>query len=156
MGLTPAQWASERVLRVCCVAEVLAETAAARTDAACTEPLFRALYASILRDEVRHKHISALYIDYAYETWTDAERVRLGRVLADELMKFRGLWHGGPHEPVGATVPEHRLGFLCRGELASVALEAALGKIVKPLAEIDGHEGWPGGHESAPDCRVQN
>jgi hypothetical protein len=135
--LTPAQWAAERILRVCCVAEVLAEAAAARTYAACTEPLPRALYASILRDEVHHKQLGALYIEYAYESWSDAERERLGRVLADELMKFRALWTGAPRVPVGPTVPEHRLGFLQRGELASVALDAALSKIVKPLAEID-------------------
>jgi hypothetical protein len=135
--LTPAQWAAERVLRVSCVAEVLAEAAAARTYAACTEPLPRALYASILRDEVHHKQLGALYIEYAYESWSDAERERLGRVLADELTKFRGLWTGGPRVPVGPTVPEHRLGFLQRGELASVALDAALSKIVRPLAEID-------------------
>lgn len=135
--LTPAQWAAERVLRVSCVAEVLAEAAAARTYAACTEPLPRALYTSILRDEVYHKQLGALYIEYAYESWSDAERARLGRVLADELLKFRNLWSGAPRVPVGATVPEHRLGFLKRGELASVALDAALTKIVKPLAEID-------------------
>lgn len=135
--LTPAQWAAERVLRVCCVAEVLAEAAAARTYAACTEPLPRALYASILRDEVYHKQLGALYIEYAYESWSDAERVRLGRVLADELFKFRGLWTGPPRVPVGATVPEHRLGFLQPSELASVALDAALNGVVKPLAAID-------------------
>jgi hypothetical protein len=134
--LTPAQWAAERVLRVSCVAEVLAEAAAARTYAACTEPLPRALYASILRDEVHHKQLGALYIEYAYESWSDAERARLGRVLADELFKFRGLW-SGERVGVGDTVPEHRLGFLKRDELASVALQAALTKIVKPLAEID-------------------
>jgi hypothetical protein len=135
--LTPAQWATERVLRVSCVAEVLAEAAAARTYAACTEPLPRALYTSILRDEVYHKQLGALYIEYAYESWDDAERARLGRVLADALFEFRGLWAGGPRMAVGDTVPEHRLGFLKPGELGSVALDAALNKIVKPLAEID-------------------
>ena len=135
--LTPAQWAAERVLRVSCVAEVLAGAAAARTYQACTEPLPRALYTSILRDEVYHKQLGALYIEYAYESWSDAERVRLGRVLADELFKFRGLWAGQRRVPVGDTVPQHELGFLKRGELASVALDAALKKIVAPLAEID-------------------
>jgi len=38
---------------------------------------------------------------------------------------------------VGETVPEHQLGFLKRGELASVALHAAITKVVRPLAEID-------------------
>lgn len=135
--LTPAQWAAERVLRVSCVAEVLAEAAAARTYAACTEPLPRALYTSILRDEVYHKQLGALYIEYAYESWSDAERVRLGRVLADELFKYRNLWSGVTRVAVGATVAEHRLGFLKPGELASVAFDAALTKIVKPLSEID-------------------
>lgn len=63
--------------------------------------------------------------------------MRLGRVLADELFNFRGLWTGGPREAIGATVPEHQLGFLKRSELASVALDAALTKVVAPLAEID-------------------
>jgi hypothetical protein len=135
--LTPAQWAAERVLRVSCVAEVLAEAAAARTYAACTEPLPRALYTSILRDEVYHKQLGALYIEYAYDSWSDAERERLGRVVADELFKFRGLWAGFAPKPVGATVPEHELGFLKREELASVTRDAALTKVVKPLAEID-------------------
>ncbi|MFO0737209.1 MAG: hypothetical protein U0270_15070 [Labilithrix sp.] len=136
-GLTPAQWAAERVIRVSCVAEVLAEAAAARTYAACTEPLPRALYASILRDEVYHKQLGALYIEYAYETWDAAERARLARVVADELFRFRNLWCGGPLEPVGPTIPEHQLGFLKPGELGGVALDAALKKIVEPLAEID-------------------
>ncbi|MBL8608885.1 MAG: hypothetical protein JNL38_16285 [Myxococcales bacterium] len=133
--LTPLQWANERVLRVSCVAEVLAEAAAARTFVACTEPLPRALYTSILRDEVYHKQLGALYIEWAYEDWSDEERARLGRVVADELAKFRGLW-SVPLAPVGPTVDEHRLGFLKRGELGQVALDAALRDVVKPLAEI--------------------
>ncbi len=134
--LTPAQWAAERVLRVSCVAEVLAEAAAARTYAACTEPLPRALYTSILRDEVYHKQLGALYIEYAYETWSDAERERLGHVLADELFKFKGLWDGLSPVPVGPTVAEHKLGFLKSAELAHVALDAAQKKVIAPLAEI--------------------
>lgn len=135
--LTPAQWAAERVLRVCCVAEVLAEAAAARTYAACTEPLPRALYASILRDEVHHKQLGALYIEFAYESWSDAERARLGAVVADELFKFRTLWDVPGRRPVGKTIPQHQLGFLRREELAQVAFDAALTRIVEPLAEID-------------------
>ncbi len=134
--LTPGQWANERVLRVSCVAEVLAEAAAARTYAACTEPLPRALYADILRDEVHHKQLGVLYIEYAYESWTDDERERLGHVLADQLGKFRGLWDVPLRTPVGAAAPEHRLGFLQRAELAHVALHAALTDVVAPLAEI--------------------
>jgi hypothetical protein len=134
--LSPLQWANERVLRVSCVAEVLAEAAAARTYQACREPLPRALYASILRDEVYHKQLGALYIEWAYEDWDDAERERLGHVLADELFKFRGLWSVAGRAPVGPTVPEHDLGFLKREELAQVALDAALRDVVAPLADI--------------------
>lgn len=134
--LTPMQWANERVLRVSCVAEVLAEAAAARTHLACTEPLPRALYTSILRDEVYHKQLGVLYIEWAYESWDAAERQRLGRVLADELLHYRGLWRGVRPTPVGVTVPRHRLGFLERSELAHVALGAALEHVVKPLAAI--------------------
>jgi hypothetical protein len=133
---TPKQWANERVLSVCCVAEVLAEAAAARTYQACTDALPRALYASILRDEVYHKQLGALYIEYAYETWDDAERERLGRVVADQLFKFRALWDVPVREAVGPSVPEHALGFLKRSELAHVARNAALADVVKPLAEI--------------------
>jgi hypothetical protein len=134
--LTPRQWANERVLRVSCVAEVLAEAAAARTYAACTDALPRALYASILRDEVYHKQLGALYIEYAYESWTDDERERLGHVLAAELFKYRALWDVPLREAVGPTAPEHKLGFLKRSELAHVALDAALTDVVAPLAEI--------------------
>ena len=134
--LTPKQWANERVLRVSCVAEVLAEAAAARTYAACTDALPRALYASILRDEVYHKQLGVLYIEYAYESWADDERARLGHVLAAELFKYRPLWDVPLREAVGPTVPEHELGFLRRSELASVALDAALTDVVAPLAEI--------------------
>lgn len=135
-GLTPSQWANERVLRVSCVAEVLAEAAAARTYAACTEPLPRALYASILRDEVHHKQLGALYVEWAYESWDDAERARLGRVLADELARFRGLWDVPAPRAVRAGDPRHALGFLARDELARVAREAALDDVVAPLAAI--------------------
>jgi hypothetical protein len=134
--LTPKQWANERVLRVSCVAEVLAEAAAARTYHACTDSLPRALYASILRDEVYHKQLGALYIEYAYESWNDEERERLGHVLAEELFKYRPLWDVPGRAPVGPTVPEHELGFLKRPELAKVALDAALTDVVAPLAGI--------------------
>lgn len=134
--LTPAEWANERVLRVSCVAEVLAEAAAARTYAACTDALPRALYARILRDEVYHKQLGALYIEYAYESWTAAERERPGHVLAAELFKYRALWDVPSREAVGPTVPEHELGFLKRSELASVAVDAALTDVVAPLAAI--------------------
>jgi len=134
--LEPKQWANERVLRVSCVAEVLAEAAAARTYTACNDGLPRALYASILRDEVYHKQLGALYIEYAYETWSSAERERLGHVVAEELFKYRALWDVPRREPVGPTVAEHELGFLKRSELATVALDAALKDVVAPLAEI--------------------
>lgn len=134
--LTPKQWANERVLRVSCIAEVLAEAAAARTYVACPEGLPRALYASILRDEVHHKQLGALYIEYAYESWTDEERERLGHVLANELFKYRALWDVPVREAVGPTVEEHQLGFLRRSELAHVTLDAALTDVVAPLAEI--------------------
>lgn len=134
--LTPKQWANERVLRVSCVAEVLAEAAAARTYTACTDGLPRALYANILRDEVYHKQLGALYIEVAYESWSDAERERLGHVVADELFRYRALWDVPKREPVGPTVAEHELGFLKRSELATVALDAALKDVVAPLAEI--------------------
>ena len=137
MVLCPRSYSTnERVLRVSCVAEVLAEAAAARTYVACPEGLPRALYASILRDEVYHKQLGALYIEYAYESWTDEERTRLGHVLADELFKYRALWDVPVREPVGPMVEEHQLGFLKRSELAQVAFDAALRDVVAPLAEI--------------------
>lgn len=97
----------------------------------------RAAAARALREEVYRKQLGALYIEYAYESWSDDERTRLGRVVADELFRFRGLRGDGPRKAVGPTVAEHRLGFLRRSELASVTLDAALAKVVKPLAEID-------------------
>ena len=88
-----------------------------------------------LRDLGR-RTVGALYIEYAYESWTDAERARLGHVLAEELFRYRALWDVPRREAVGPTIAEHRLGFLKRSELASVALDAAVKDVVAPPSEI--------------------
>ncbi|MFI5306995.1 MAG: ferritin-like domain-containing protein [Polyangiales bacterium] len=90
--LTPFQRANELALRIGCIAEVYAGGTAAPMMRTTTHPLVRSVYASILRDEARHKRFGSLYFEWAGERLDDAERERLARVALSTLASYAPLW----------------------------------------------------------------
>jgi len=145
--LTPFQRANELALRIGCVAEVYAGGTAAPIMRTTTHPLVRSVYASILRDEARHKRFGSLYFEWAGERLDDAERERLARVALHALSGYAPLWRKfmRPAGPADAPLASqsmlsddevHALGWVQPDAYVPLALHAVRHEIVPGLRAI--------------------
>jgi hypothetical protein len=93
-GLTPLQRANELIVRVCCVGEVFSLPMLVASMRAATNPLIRAVYEQIVRDEAMHGKLGWMYLDWIAPSLDDDERARLGRAANDTAAGMRRLWEG--------------------------------------------------------------
>ncbi len=92
--LTPLQQANELIVRVCCVGEVFSLPMLVASMRAATNPLIRAVYEQIVRDEAMHGKLGWMYLDWIGPSLDDDERARLGRAASDTAAGMRRLWDG--------------------------------------------------------------
>ena len=138
-GLCPIQRANELALRVGCIAEGFASGTSAPIMKTTTHSLVRAVYASILRDEARHRRFGSLYFEWASDRLDDAERRRLGAVAVAMLASYAPLWRRAPSTPAEASVPiahMHELGWIEQAEYTPLAIRVVRDQIVAELVEI--------------------
>jgi hypothetical protein len=139
-GLDAFQRANELALRIGCIAEVFASATAVPIMRETSHPLLRAVYASILRDEARHRRFGTLYFEWAGERLDQAERARLGAVAIDALGGYAQLWRRAQTLP--DTMPEwqgfdaHELGWMEPSRYVPLALDVVRQEIVAPLREL--------------------
>jgi hypothetical protein len=86
--LTAFQRANEAVLRVSGIAEAFSTKMAAKSFAATTHPLTRAVLERIVADESLHYRLGGVYFDWATESMDDAERERLGKIATECLRPY--------------------------------------------------------------------
>jgi hypothetical protein len=136
--LSALQRANELVLRISCIEEAYSGGTAAMTLRTTADPLPRAVYEAILRDEAHHRRLGALYFEWALPLLDDDEIARLGRVLRRSLLDLKFLWT----PPAGvekATYPiedMRALGWLEPVTFAEVARGVVVRDILDSLETI--------------------
>ncbi|HEX7479111.1 MAG TPA: ferritin-like domain-containing protein [Polyangiales bacterium] len=142
--LTPLQQANELALRIGCIAEAFAGGTAAPIMRATSHPLVRSVYASILRDEARHRRFGSLYFEWAAERLDAAERERLGAVALSTLSSYAPLWR--KHLRPRGTAADggqglrkedvHALGWIEPAQYVPLAISVVRDEIVPSLREL--------------------
>ena len=109
---------------------------------ATTQPVIRAVYETILRDEARHCRFGSLYFEWASRHWDEAERARLAGVALDVLTLYAGLVRGpqggseaSPARPV-SDEEAIELGWFEPTRYHPLARSAILDEIVPQLCEL--------------------
>ncbi len=142
-SLTPSQRADELVVRICCVGEAfsLPMLAGARSHAA--HPLSRAVLTTIVEDEALHGRFGYLYLAWAADGWTAAERDRLGKAASEALRAFAPLWQRLTSSVVDGVTREgfllehvHELGWMESTAYRALALETVERAVRAPLAKL--------------------
>lgn len=132
-GLDAFGRANELAIKYCCVGETLSVPILSGTMRAATHPLTRAVLTRIVQDEPAHARLGWLYLEWAHEQLDDAERERLGRVVADTIARYAPLWS----EPATATGAHGgALGWMPPADYDAVARRAVAEDIVGPLARL--------------------
>lgn len=141
--LTPFQQANELVLKVCCVSEAYANGTVQGTYKACAHPLVKSVYARIMRDEVHHHRLGALYFQWAEERLDAAERARLSTVLGQALESLSVVWRRRPSKVTDGVTEEgwkvaqiRQLGWLESETMIPLAKEVVAREILAPMAEL--------------------
>ena len=141
-SLTAFQRANEVVLRVSGVAEAFSTKMAAKSLAATTHPLTRAVLERIVADESLHYRLSGVYFDWAASYMDDAERARLGKIATECLRPYATCPAARPKvaDPMAAgraraTVDQIRsIGWLEAKTFPGQVRDAVRNGIVGPLA----------------------
>jgi len=137
-GVTAFQRANELLLIVSCIQEAFTGGTANVSLQTASHPLVRSVYEMILRDEAHHRRLGGLYFEWALPRIDDAERSRLGRVLAAQLWELSFLWKMSEETknivlPVDAM---RALGWLEPARFGDVAHDVVIRDILDPLATI--------------------
>jgi hypothetical protein len=151
---TPFERANEVVLRVSCIAEAFSSRMAVNAMRGATHPLTRAVYERIVADESLHYRLGGVYMEWASERMSDAERARLGKVALRALEGFAPMWRspgarahapgqaaGKPSRPDAyaagrrsATVEQvHELGWIETRVFKDQARDAVREVVIAPL-----------------------
>lgn len=140
-SLTPAERATELVVRVCCVGEAFSLPMLTGAMKSATHPLTRAVLTTIVKDEASHGRFGWLYLDHVSATLKPAERERLGRVARETLDQYRPLWERLTSRVQNGVTSEgfllahvHELGWMESGAYASLARETVEREVIAPLA----------------------
>lgn len=141
--LTPFQQANDLALRICCVSEAYASGTAIETYRVAAHPLTKAVYQTILRDEVHHHRLGGLYFEWANDRLDDAERARLSGTLAESVEALSPLWRrrvskvtDGATEEGWRTDDIHVLGWLESEKSVPLAKEVVARDVLAPLAAL--------------------
>lgn len=90
--LTPLQRVTQMMVRICCVGEVFSLPMLTGAMRASRHPLTRAILEQIVRDEAMHGKLGWLYLDWAKDALTLAERDRLGKATAETAEHMSEFW----------------------------------------------------------------
>lgn len=111
-GVRPLLVAAEIAITTSVVAEALSVPILARSHALATEPLVRAILATLARDEGQHARIGAWFLAWAEPQLSPGDRAFLAGVAADALDVYAPLWREPrcatctPHEALGGLSDE--------------------------------------------------
>lgn len=140
-SLTPAERATELVVRLCCVGEAFSLPMLTGAMRSASHPLTRAVLTTIVRDEAEHGRFGYLYLDHVAPSLRKAERARLGRVAAETISQYAPLWERLESRARDGVTSEgfsvehvRELGWMLSEDYARLARETVRGEVVAPLA----------------------
>jgi hypothetical protein len=106
-----------------------------------SHPLTRAVLDRIVRDEAPHGQLGWMYLEWADDEMTDAERARLGRAAVLALEQFAPLYQRLRSKALGGVTSEgfrlddvRALGWMESTEYGALARDAVAMNVVRPLA----------------------
>lgn len=142
-SLTARQWASELVVRVCCVGEALSVPLLAGASQAASHPLTRAVLRTLVEDEALHGRLGYLFLEAYAADFSRAERDRLGRAASESLALYTPLWRRLESRVAEGVTSEgfllahvHELGWMDSESFRARALEAVDAQVLAPLARF--------------------
>lgn len=145
-SLTPRQRAAELVVRLCCVGEAFSLPMLSGALRSAAHPLSRAVLTTIVEDEALHGRFGYLYLAWASDDWTAAERDRLGKAASESLATFAPLWQRLTSSVVDGVTREgfllehvHELGWMESTAYRALALETVERAVRAPLAKLGVH-----------------
>jgi hypothetical protein len=90
--LSPLMRTADLVVRFFCVGEALSIPMLRATWHAARHPLPKAILGRIVKDEAAHGVFGFLFLDWASERLTDADRARLGRAVDETIVAVKKTW----------------------------------------------------------------
>lgn len=135
--LPPLLRAADMITRFFCVGEAVSIPLLRATWHAARHPLPRAVLGRIVKDEAAHGVFGFLFLDWALESMTEADRRHLGVAADRGIMAVRALWRGlekNRQTDYDETVGD-ALGWLHSDAYLELAARSLENQVRKPLRE---------------------
>jgi hypothetical protein len=100
------------MLKYAAVGETLAAALLTESRRCATDPLLRALFTSIVSDEVHHARLGWYYAKYRADLWSAAQRQRLAEQVAQFVIGIEVEFSQGRDAPAHACEAAHALGVI--------------------------------------------
>jgi len=136
-----AQWTKEpsmeEVDRLCLQVAAIGETMACALLASCRarakDPVARAVYAAVVRDEIHHARLGWYYLAWRAPQWSQAERQRAADMAAESIVPVERQFARGRDAPKAARAAAKALGVLDTAAQRTAIREAMESEIVPGL-----------------------
>lgn len=130
-SLAPLLQASELVVRNFCVGESLSIPVLRGAWHAARQPLIRAILARIVKDEAAHGAFGWMFLDWAGERLSAADRQHLAQQAALTIDGVVARW--AQVDPAGGAADDERLGWMPPGEYLALAHRSLREAVLEPL-----------------------
>ena len=132
------------MLKYTAVGETLAAALLTESRRRASDPLLRALFTSIVSDEVHHARLGWYYVQYRAERWSPAERLRLAGKVAEFMAGIeQDFAHGSDASPAAAAAAK-ALGLLDSATQCQAVADVMNEEIVPALDNLglSGSAAW--------------
>lgn len=132
--LPPLMQAAELMVRNFCVGEALSIPVLRGSWHASKHPLIRAVLARIVKDEAAHGQLGWLFLDWAADRLTAAQRERLAAVARETILAVTARWPSMAERP-GSPLDADALGWMESRSYVALAKRSLLSHVLAPLRE---------------------
>ena len=133
--LSPLMRAGDLVVRFFCVGEALSIPLIRGTCKAAKHPLPRAVLSRILRDEAAHGTFGFLFLDWADDKLSDADREMLAEFADRAIASVASSWDQIRERPPSVNTGANPLGWLGSDEYLRLAARSLNENVLRPLRE---------------------
>ena len=133
-GLSPLLHAADLIVRHFCVGEAISVPLLRGTWHATTHPLTRGVLGWIVKDEAAHGEFGWMFLDWADDQLTDADRAHLRAVAAEAIEDMERSWAQVERRSADAALGAE-LGWLAPRAYVALGRRAMQEKVLAPLKE---------------------